>query len=531
MSGLLTLSLAIARSGWRATWNRMFRFSRMKAGLIWLALQGFFALVVARRAPAVAEDAAQAGLVGALALMVAQMGWFGLMNGFSRGQMQLYQGLLVPLFQITPARPLAFVVGRVIEAVPGRAWTTLLWAWAYSAVIPPQGRWTALALLWLTGLTAGMAAHLAGLLLLTFWSRSHPRTMRHGNTLFAVLTMALLTAAIIYLGTGGTATELALVMRESRRTVMAAVTLVAGIPGLALAGALLVRPHWLEEHYRIGLYRVLELGEQDTDRPGRSYWLPLGDGGLRAVLSREWLQMARSKMVRTQLLIFVAGVVGVFVAGRGVADAPMERLVGSVGALSVLAWFNAFGHFVSRVFQSERVTVALYRLAAVPTPRLVVAKLIAVAVPSGLLVAVATAVGSLAARLPPAGALELLLWTELALLGGVAGGFGVAAAFANQEPEEPEAPGAPRVEQGGSALAQAGMWSPLARTLGLTLSTALPLWAAAGRPWLPVPAPLAWTLALGLPAALLVGGVGVMLPPPAPSSCRTAPAPAGPPAR
>ncbi|MBP2016720.1 hypothetical protein J2Z79_000093 [Symbiobacterium terraclitae] len=512
MNGVLTLSLAIARSGWQASWNRMFRFSRMKAGLIWLALQGLAAYLVARRAPAMAPDAAEAGLVGAVALIAAQMGWFGIMGGFSRGQAQLYQGLLVPLFQLTPARPLAFLLGRVIESLPTRLWTTLLWAWAYSSIVPPPGRWPALALLWLVGAAAGVVAHLAGLLLLTFWGRFHPRTMRHGNTIFGVLTMALITAAIIYLSSGGTATELALVMRESRRAVLTTLTAVAGVPGLLLAATLLVRPEWVEEHYRQGLYRVLELNEQDTDRPGRSFWLPLrGDGVLRAVLSREWLHLARSKMTRTQLLIFVAGAVGVWFAGRAAAGQPAARLVGSVGALSLLAWFNAFGHWVSRVFQQERVTIALYRLAAVPTPRLIAAKLIAVAVPSGLLVAVAVAVGSVAARLSLAGAVALLLRTELALLFGVMGGFGAAAAFASQDPEEPEAPGAPQAEQGGSALAQSSAWSALARTIGLTLSTALPLWAAAGTPWLPAPAPLAWALALGLPLALLVGGVWVML--------------------
>src|SRR5690606_20581322 len=103
VNGVLSLSLAVARTGWLAAWNRLFRFSRVKAGLIWLALQGYVVYVIARRAPAVAPDAAGAGLVGALTLMGAQMAWFGLMYGFSRGQMQLYQGLLVPLFQITPA--------------------------------------------------------------------------------------------------------------------------------------------------------------------------------------------------------------------------------------------------------------------------------------------------------------------------------------------------------------------------------------------------------------------------------------------
>ncbi len=514
MNGILSLSLAVARSGWLAGWNQLFRFSRMKAGLLLVALQGFLVFVVARRAPTLAADSAEAGLAGALTLMGAQMAWFGLMYGFSRGQMQLYQGLLVPLFQITPARPLAFLLGRVIEAVPTRAWTTLLWAWAYSAMVPGPGRWPAMALLWTAGLATGMLAHLAGLLLLTFWSRYHPRSMRHGNTAFGVLTIAMMTAAVVYLMEGGTATELALALRAARRSVLTVLTAAAGLPGLMLALALLIRPQWVESHYREGLYRVLELGEQDTVRSGRSWWLPLrGDGVLRAVLSREWLQWVRYRMARTQLLIFAAGVVCVWFAGRSAAGRamPLAGLVGSVGGLSLLAWYNAFGHWVAKVFQQERITIALYRLAAVPTARLVIAKLVSVLVPSVLLVAVAAAVGSAAARLPLSTAGSLLLWTELGLVFGVLGGFGAAAATANQEPEEPEAPGAPRMEQGGSAMVQSSAWSSLARTFGLTVSTALPLWAAAGRPWLDLPPASAWTIALGVPLALFLGGVGWML--------------------
>ncbi|MFO7273588.1 MAG: hypothetical protein DIU55_001820 [Bacillota bacterium] len=512
MNGVLSLSLAVARTGWLAAWNRLFRFSRVKAGLIWLALQGYVVYVIARRAPAVAPDAAGAGLVGALTLMGAQMAWFGLMYGFSRGQMQLYQGLLVPLFQITPARPLAFLLGRVIEAVPTRAWTTLLWAWAYSAMVPPPGRWAALGLLWITGLAVGTLAHLAGLLLLTFWGRYHPQSMRHGNTAFGVLTIAMATAAVIYLMQGHTVTELAVAMRAARRSVLTALAAVAGLPGLALALALLLRPQWVERHYREGLYRVLELGEQDAVRSGRSFWLPLrGDGVLRAVLSREWLQFVRYRMAHTQLLIYLAGVVCVWFLGRSAAGRPLPGLIGAIGGLSLLAWFNAFGHWVTVVFQQERVTIALYRLAAVPTARLVAAKLIALLVPSILLVAAAVAVGSLAAGLTLPRALLLLLWTELGLVCGVLGGFGVAAATADQEPEEPEAPGAPRAEQAGSAMVQSSAWSALARTFGLILSTALPLWAAAGRPWVDLPPAVAWPIALGLPLALFLGGVGFML--------------------
>lgn len=514
MSEVMRLSWAIAQMGWRSSYNRLFRFSRVKSGLIMLLLQGLLIFLIARRAPAMAASTAGDGLTGVVAIIALQMGWFGLMYGFTRGQFQLYQGLLVPLFQISPARPLAFLIGRVIEAAPQRSWSTLLWAWAYSSMVPGSGRWGAMALLFAIGLATGMIAHLSGLLLLTFWSRYSPKTMRNGLFLFGGLTLAMATWAIIYLSQGNTVTDLALVMRQYRTTVFGLVVLTAGLPGLLLGLASLVRPGWVENLYRQGLYAVVELGEQDIDRPGRSHWLPIGGNGvLRAVLSREWLQLTRSKVARIQLMIWMAGTVGVFFAGQAMAGQPVERLVQYVGSLSLLAWFLSFGHWVVRVFEQERVTIALYRLAAVPTARLITAKLTSITLPSAMLVGLSALVGSLAARLSPADALQVLLTALLALAGGIFGGFGVAAATADQEPEEPDAGGAPRSEMAPPTTAQSNAWWSLARTLGVLLCTALPLWAGAGRPGLPAtfsPA-LAWSAALLLPALLLSGGVWWML--------------------
>ncbi|MFZ5823693.1 MAG: hypothetical protein ACOY94_05085 [Bacillota bacterium] len=514
MSEVMRLSWAIARMGWRATYNRLFRFSRVKSGLIMLLLQGLLIFLIARRAPAMAASATGDGLSGVMAIIALQMGWFGLMYGFSRGQFQLYQGLLVPLFQLSPARPLAFLIGRVIEAAPQRSWSTLLWAWAYSSMIPGSGRWAAMALLFAVGLATGMIAHLSGLLLLTFWSRYSPKTMRNGLFLFGGLTLAMATWAVIYLSQGNTVTDLALVMRQYRTTVFGLVVLTAGLPGLLLGLASLVRPDWVEDLYRRGLYTVVELGEQDIDRPGRSYWLPIGANGvLRAVLSREWLQLTRSKVARIQLMIWLAGTVGVFFAGQAMAGQPMERLVQYVGSLSLLAWFLSFGHWVVRVFEQERVTIALYRLAAVPTPRLIAAKLTSIAVPSAALVGLSVLAGSLAARLSPLDSLSVLLWSLLALAAGILGGFGVAAATADQEPEEPTGGAAPRSEMAPPTTAQGSAWWSLARTLAVLVSTALPLWAGAGRAGLAatLPPAQAVVLVLLLPTLLLSGGVWWML--------------------
>jgi hypothetical protein len=513
MRDVLRLSWSIARSGWQSTYNRSWRFSRMKFGAIWLVLQAVFFIMIARRAPSMGAAGTAPSLGGILALMGMQMAWFGLMYGFSRGQMQLYQGLLVPLFQISPARPLAFILGRVIEAVPTRAWSTLLWAWVYARTVPGGARMAAVALLFLYGLAAGMLAHLSGLLLLALWSRISPKTMRNGTILFGAVTLAMATWAIIYLSEGGTVTHLAEVMRQYRTSATAGVLLLAGVPGLALLGTLAVRPESVEELYRSGLYQVIELGEQDVDRPGKSMWLPLGEGVLRAVLSREWLELYRSKVARVQLMIWAAGTVGVFVAGRAMAGQPMPRVIQFVGALSLLTWFMSYGHWPVRVFEKERKTMLLYRLAAISTPRLLLAKFISVFVPSAILVALDAAIGGLAAGVGGGGILTVMAWTLGALVGGVCGGFGLAAATAGEEPEEDAGPGGGAAE---SATAQAsGPWWAIARTIALVVGAALPVWTGAGQPGLPaawrVPVPALVGVDVVLPLAVLVIGVQLMV--------------------
>ena len=512
MSEVLVTAWAVARSGWRATWNRTFRFSRMKAALIVLLLQGALFWLVARREPFMADTGDS--VVGLLALMALQMSWFGLMYGFTRGQMQLYQGILVPLFQMTPARPLGFLLGRVVEAVPTRAWSCLLWAWAYSTAVPGQARWAALLAMAGFGLLVGMAAHLTGLLLLSFWSRYSPKSMRYGLTLFGAVTLGLAAWAVIYLSGGGTVTDLAEQMRAYRRIVYVAVVTLGGLPGLALLVALAFRPLAVEGLYRRGVYQVLELADSEVTRPGRSLWLPLGRGAMRAVLSREWMELARSKMARVQFLIWAAGTYGVYSAGRSLSDGggSLADAVQYLGTLSLLAWFMSYGHWVVRVFEKERKTLLLYRLAAVPAGRLLLAKFTSVFVPSALLTGISACVGGVAAGLPAGDLGWLLVWTLGALAAGTLGGFGMAAATAGEAPEEQEVDAAPRRE-GDSPQTTGNTWWSLARTGALVLSAALPLWTGAGQPGLPFSLPALPLLAVAtvLPLAVLAAGYTFML--------------------
>lgn len=510
MSEVLGTAWSIARTGWLSTWNRSFRFSRVKTAVIAVALQALFFLLIARRAPTMSAAASRESIGGLLSLVAIQMGWFGMMYGFTRGQMQLYQGILVPLFQITPARPLSFLIGRVLEAVPTRAWSCLLWAWAYSGAVAGPARWGAMALLAIVGLLVGMVAHLSGLLLLTFWSRYSPKTMRNGTFLFGAATLAMATWAIIYLSEGGTVTELALLTRQYRTAAYGAVLLLAGVPGLALLGAVAVRPQAVEGLYRQGVYQVLELNDSDVARPGKSVWLPFRDGVARAVLSREWLELARSKVVRIQGMIWLAGTVGVYFAGMAMRGQPLHRVVQFVGALSLLAWFMAYGHWVVRVFEKERKTMLLYRLTAVPARKLIVAKFTSVFAPSAVLVAVTALVGSYAARVSAGDALAVMGWTLGALAAGTFGGFGMAAATAGESDDQDLDQG-PRRE-GEAPQPTGNAWWSLARMGALLITAALPVWTGAGRPGLPWQVPLAPLLALdaGLPLALLVVGYWLM---------------------
>lgn len=506
MSEVLSTAWSIARSGWRATWNRSFRFSRMKTAAIFLALQVGFFLLVARRATGVAADGD--GLGGLLALVAVQMGWFGIMHGFVRGQAQLYQGILVPLFQMTPARPLAFLLGRVIEAVPARAWTSLLWAWAYSGMAPGGARWFTLLLLAAFGLAVALTAYLAGLLLLAFWSRYSPRTMRNGSILFGAVSLALVTWALIYLSGGGTVTDLAAIMRTYRLTAYGVVLALTGVPGLLLLGALAVRPGAVEDLYRSGLYKVLELSETDVDRRVRSRWLPVRPHVMRAVLSREWLELARSKVARIQLLIWAAGTVGVWFAGRAMAGRPAERLVQYVGMLALFTWFMSYGHWVVRVFEKERRTMLLYRLAAIPARRLLPAKFLSIFGPSALLIGLTATVGALAAGASAGSVLTVLGWTLGALAAGTVGGFGAAAATAGEGEDQELGAAAPNREGDTAQAAGNNAWWALLRTFTLLLTAGLPIWLGAGQPGLPFHLPGAPLLAAAAALPVLILGAG-----------------------
>lgn len=506
MNAVLRTAWSVAWYGWRAIYNRSFRFSRVKFAVIWQVLTLGFLVFIARRVRP-APDAA--GLEGLLVLMAVQMGWFGLMSGFSRGQFQLFQGLLVPLFQITPARPLAFFLGRIVEHVPMRLWSTLLWSWAYSAAVPGAGRAGALLALFATGVAVGVLANLAGLLLVALWARLSPKTLRYGSVGFGILTMALATWVVIFLATGGEVSELALRMRTFRSAFSLAVAALGGGPGLALLLALAARPEWVENLYRTGLYRVIELGEQDDARPGRSRWLPLPDGAVRAVLAKEWLQWSRSRVTQIQALVWVFGTVGVYVAGQAMAGQPLTRVVQYVGALSLLAWGLAFSHWVVRVFEGERAAIILYRLTAVPAGRLLWAKFLSIFIPSGGAVTLSALVGSAGAGLPLQDAMIVIGWSLAALAAGTVGGFGAAAATAGQEPPEPEVMAASRT---GPSQSNTNAWFTLARMGGMLVPIFLVVWTGAGQPWLPFKLPQGALLGVdvALPAALLAGGYWFM---------------------
>jgi hypothetical protein len=513
MREVMATSWSIARSGWRSTYNRSFRFSKLKTAAIFIVLQAVFFLFIARRAPLTDPNTAQQGYSGLLTLMAIQMGWFGLMFGFGRGQAQLYEGILVPLFQISPARPLAFIIGRVIEAVPSRAWSCLLWAYVYSGIIPGYSRWSLALLLAGFGLLVGMVAHLSGLLILAFWSNYSPKTMRNGTYAFGTVTLGMVTWAVIYLSQGGTVTHLSLIMRHYRPVAMGAVSLLGAIPGLLLLGAAVIRPIAVENLYRQGVYKVIELGESDVRRPSRSVWLPIKNNVLRAVLSREWLELARNRITRIQLMVWVAGTIGVIFAGRAMAGQPVTRVVQFVGALSFFTWFMAFGHWVVRVFEKERRTLILYRLAAISTQRFLLAKFLAIFLPSVVLVSLGTMAGSLAAGLGLNSMLQVMFWSILALVAGTFGGFGLAAATSNEEPEEQEVGSAPKRDADAASQTVGSPWWSIARTLGLIITAALPIWNGAGQPGLPWKVPLVPILLVNilLPTLVLVAGVTLMV--------------------
>jgi hypothetical protein len=505
----LRLAWSIATTMWRATWNRTIRFSRVKIGLIWLAVQALFFLFIARRTPMLNVDPRQ-GVIGLAVLIALQMAWFGLLNGFTRGQMQLYRGILVPLFQITPIRPIGVILGRALESVPSRLLACLLWGWVYAGALPGASRPLLALLLAGAGLLAGMLAHLAGLLLLTVWGRYSPKTMRNGAVMLGIGSLALVTWIVIYLASGGTVSSLSLLMREYRQSVMGLLLVLAGVPGLLLFLGAFIAPTWVEGLYRTGLYQVIELSEQETARSTRSFWLPLRHPVYRAVLSREWLQLSRSKVFRIQLVTFAAGAVGTWFAGRAMAGRPMADIVLYVGGLALFAWFMGFGEWVVRVFDQERQTILLYRVTATPVRHLIAAKLLSLFGPSVILVTLSTLAGAFAAHLHAAEALGVGAWAAASMLAAILGGFGAAAATASEAPDEEDGG---QSSPDGTPVGNTNAWYSIFRILALIVCMALPIAIGAGLPGVPVHVPslVQAIVGAGLPVLLLLFGVRVMV--------------------
>jgi hypothetical protein len=510
VSESVRLAWSIANASWRANWNRSIRFSKAKIGLIWLVVQALFFWFLSHRTPTMSLDARQS-ILGLGALIGLQMAWFGLIYGFSRGQMQLYRGILVPLFQITPIRPIGVILGRALEAVPSRTFACLLWGWVYSGAIHGPARYPAALLLALIGLVVGLLAHMAGLLLVTLWGRYSPKTLRYGTPVFGIASLGLVTWIVIYLASGGTVTTIASTMQAYRLPVMGTLVALVGLPGLLLFGAALVIPAWIESLYHTGLYQVLELGEQEVSRSARSFWLPLPNPVYRAILSREWLQLSRSKLFRIQLLTFAAGAVGCWFAGRAMAGAPLPKVILFVGGLALFAWFMGFGEWVVRVFEAERRTIFLYRITAVPVRQLIGAKLLSLFGPSLILVALSTVTGALAARLSLGGALLVGAWSAAGMLAGILGGFGAAAATASEAPEEEEAGGQSTPD--GTPVGGGNAWYTLFRIGALIVTMALPIAIGAGLPGVPfaVPILLQAIVGAGLPLVLMLLGVRIMV--------------------
>ncbi|HLO03392.1 MAG TPA: hypothetical protein VK191_09795 [Symbiobacteriaceae bacterium] len=509
MAESLRLAWSIATTMWRATWNQTIRFSKLKIGLIWIVIQALFFLFISRRTPMLNIDPRQ-GILGLAVLIGLQMAWFGLMNGFTSGQMQLYRGILVPLFQITPIRPIGVILGRALQSVPSRMLACLLWGWVYSGALPGASRPLVALLLAGVGLLSGMLAHLAGLLILTVWGRYSPKTMRNGATLLGIGSLGLVTWIVIYLASGGTVSALSTTMREYRQSVMGLLVLLAGLPGLILFLASLLAPAWIERLYRAGLYQVIELNEQDVSRSARSFWLPLRHPIYRAVLSREWLQLSRSKVFRIQLVTFAAGAVGTWFAGRSMAGRPATDIVLYVGGLALFAWFMGFGEWVVRVFDNERKTIFLYRVTGTPVRHLIIAKLISLFGPSVILVTLSTLAGALAAHLGVGPALGVGAWAAAGMLAAILGGFGAAAATASEAPEE-ETGG--QTTPDGTPMGNTNAWYSIFRIVALILCMALPIAIGAGLPGVPfaVPGFVQALVGIGLPMLLLLFGVRLMV--------------------
>jgi hypothetical protein len=434
----LRVGWAVARTAWRSRYNRLWRFSKFKWVVVMQIVQLAFFWWLSSRTGKLAGASHQERFVGILALLVLQFGWSGLLQGFVNGQFQLFKGSLNPLFEVSSAPPIGFIIGRVLEHIPRRIWSSLLWAWAYTAVLPPKGRIADL--LMLSGIATVIAslAFLTGMLSLILWQAYAPKTVRYGLTGGLVLQIIFMTWAAIFLAQGGTVAQILQTLAQSRHVLFTLVVMIGALPGIGMLGTSLVRPQVIDRLYHRGLKQLTEL-EQGIGKAKRSFYVELaGDPLVRAIVSREWISLLRAPFTGVRLFAYSAAIVGEWITGRSLHHHTAGGSHSAVLLLGIplVAWVLIFSGDFIMAFPGEGAALTLYRLSGHSASRVMAAKFLANWLPNCVLIFVACLAGAIAAKDAIGEPWRIVANGLLAATASMMGAFGISAGYLDPDLDE-----------------------------------------------------------------------------------------------
>ncbi|HEY3366186.1 MAG TPA: hypothetical protein VGK74_14125 [Symbiobacteriaceae bacterium] len=444
MSG--TAVRALVAAAWRENWNRRWRFSPYKAGF-WLLLVQVALTVgaVARMGGAARLTAGPGAAPGAAFLaMVLQGGVWSFMLVFLSGRGQLYGARSLPLVHIAPAPAYSVPAARVVAELPRRALSMLVWAAVLGFMLPPGERWWAVPALWATGMAAGSAGQLAGLLLLVAWVRTAPRLLGATWAVMFGLQLALFYYVVYLVASGFTLERLAESLGGLRGWLMGGLTVLFGLPGLLMLLWLARTPGRIGTAYRDGWLGLADLGDAAA-RPRRSRWpavmAPAFAGravwgpAAGAVQAREWLYAARNPFTLFRLAVTALLLLGLIPGRPWLSRLAQVRHDLVVLAVGVGLIFFAFGEMEAALFSNEGARMGLYVMTGVRPGRLLLGKLAAMS-PVVLLTALATGLAGLTVGDGPGTAARLALQGGLVGLGMAAVMAGMAALDAGLKEQE-----------------------------------------------------------------------------------------------
>lgn len=484
MSHLAIAVRALVKATWRAGFNRGWRFSPAKSGL-WqgVAQVGVAALALWRLGGSQAPGGAVPWL---LALGAAQAGLFTCLTLFLRGRQQFFAGPVVQLVHLSSSPAWAPILAEVLGGLPRRAWSGLLFTVALSQALPSGSHLWAVPALWLAVVLGGLLGHLTGLVALIAWVRLWPRALDGAWFAGMLATLAFVYYTLYLLIVGVDLGALTAALQRVGRWLPILLGLLFGLPGLWLISS----PRRAGAAYRQGWLRLIELGD-GSNSPRRSRFPRLAPGPAGAVQALVWLMALRNWVSLLRIILLIAGIGGIILAGPVLRQVPAERLPLLIIGLGLGMALLNYGEQAGALFSANGPRTALFALAGVRPGQLLLGKWLAslpLAV-AGALTTAATALiteQGLVALLGYAGLTGLILLGAITWLVGATAfdaapregiGEDAPAQIANAFEQIPSRLGGIAGIVGAVGVAGAALWLSVTHPLWLSVLALVPLGA------------------------------------------------------